>query len=386
MAIPWSANNLDPTNASGIITGVPAAQQYNRWSAEVILAAEFDNPLTLLESSGEGSPIRRINQNLGLSYTDQYMHDYLGEPYKMDKDIRDSHFQFDFAYQTFSVAAWGASFMTSELQKQYPNFDIYSLIKMGAIKVHGLWGMRHGLHALAGENWADAAATAIHTGVYSKQQIYAGHVANVAQLGEDDIFASQMSGIAKMMMYSGYVSQGVEGFMYKRPTVPGWGDCAAVCLMPDFVAYDLEYNDPDFKAVFRASETGRGPDSEERKGLSSMFRYKDVIYMVLNGEAAKCLLFDAGDSIYDADGVAHTAAVNGARVIYLGADAAVHIMGRYDRAAVPQQENGDWFDELYCHRIEGYGCRYLTHPVSEASSELGRVVAFVACHHQNYTN
>ena len=384
MALPYGST-------SGLLdvgSNVPSALQQTIWANYIVHAAEEKNPLLMLEGpEGSGAPIWRVDQlktKGGATYTMGHMTPFETDPQKMDFDTHTYEDAFTFDDQSISIIAWKRSWISSALQKQYPNFSLRDATLRGLQDYHLLMNAKFGLSALREKTWTgDDSSGTLYTGATCYNQIIAGQKPDVSKLNDDDIMTSEIGAIALDMMYSGYRRAGSTNWVFEQPTVQGEVH-DAVCLMHRHQAYQLCEQDAKFQQALNYAEQ-RGDQNRRWRGVGTAFKYNGIFYLVLSGKIGNFLLFSAGDTIKDDTGTSKTASVDGAVAIFMGAGAACRVTGEDGWAFKGEGWDTEWFQRISTAKIEGWGARMFEQTPGTATTmrDKGRLLVFTAAPHPN---
>jgi len=360
---------------------------------------------SLMGGDGSRAPIINIPKLLkgGAVYTHYFATNLINaaedavnpEPKLMDFDTHTYEIKAQTTSESVTIKAWREAIFLSELQKQYPLYDLQRVTTELLTDYHALKSATWIMKALLHQTWTganssgsiyDASTNATGSG-HCTNQIIAGYVNNVSNLASDAYFTGELLSIAKDVAYSGERRASDYTFRMTRPVVGGV-QYDGVCIMTMHQKYALENLDPKFReeAIYA---TPRADDNLARKGLDSVFTYKNVLCLVVTDDLEKVMKFTTSSGIYDEDGTSRTPAVAGATAIFLTANAMLRCPANRDKFLEYENWDGTWFTRAITGQMCGIQRIKIAEPYAtiaagtSTSRDLGCILIHTADFHPN---
>ncbi len=305
------------------------------------------------------------------------------------------------AYLDLVLKAWGHSIVSDQMEFQVSN--LISEIKL--VQQLGVWAryvtQLQMIRTLLGKDvyvkTEDGTNYAMESGQYGRVQLCANYRPNVSALTTDDKPLLQYFEDAAQQLYTGKPYSGVTGHKAVPARCLG-RSYRSVVLMHECAFNSLKKNDPKYFAVLKDADV-RGEDNRLFRGVDALigsggriFEWDGHLLIILRGEIADQMLFNAGDSITDQNGVLREAAVDGATCILLTGMAAARAVGGSTETFLSTQFGDQrwdgWFSRVTIHKImTSAPLLFPLTPGDLASAqgadlrEMGRALIHVACPH-----
>jgi hypothetical protein len=328
----------------------------------------------------------------------------LNAPWAMDMDTHGREFQIKHDYVELTLKSWGASWMTSEKEKQAsPLLNEIKMVRHGENYAALQTGLQE-ICCMLGTayktldptvDWATTGTASesvtYEANDYCRTQLVAGYRQNIASLRESDVIQFDYFNDMEVALTSGKNLPSSNSHLARPPFALGetW---KSIIIMHTYAMESLKKNDPKYFNLLKDADV-RGPDNRAFKGLEQapigfdrLLKYDGHLILSIKGTIADKMLFTGGvTQLYDESGNLQTAAVDGATCIVLMGAAMMRAVGSNEnwlKVEFGENKWDGWFDRMAIHKLLGTKACIFPYTAGQSDyRELGRGLIHVACKH-----